>query len=345
MNNDPPLVAEEDLKLIHALQIGPRLSWTVLGEILDRHPTSLAQRWRRLEQSGVAWITAHALGRPDQMALSFHDVVCAPGRGRSVAEAMGRIPEVFTIEECHRDRDFMLTVIAASPTQLTQTVYPRLAGVPGLTRYESSFCTRLHRTASDWELDALDPAQRQALRSAVGPRPAATAALGDLPPSSGPIADILGLNGRATAAQVAAATGQHPATARRRLHRVLESGALSFRCDVSHQATGYPVMCQWFARLPVAEHSAAATELSRLGALRLCASTTGRTNFMFMTWHRSAADIMAVEQSATQRLPQLEIRETVIISNIPKRAGWQLDAEGRRTESFRGVHADWLGPA
>lgn len=341
MNNSPQLLDEEDLQLVNALQLGPRLPWTTLGKVLDRHPTSLAARWRRVEGAGGAWITAHPRGHPDQMALSFHDVRCQPSHRRSVAEAIGRIPEVFSVEECHRDRDFMLTVIAANPALLTETVYPQLEAIPHLTGFESTFCTRLHRTASEWELDALSPGQRRALMEAAGPQPTPGAYQGPPPASFGPIMRTLGQDGRATAAQIAESTGLHPATARRRLQRVLDSGALNFRCDVSHRATGYPVMCQWFARLPASDHDAAAEELATMGALRLCASTTGRSNFMFMMWHRSATDIMAVERLAALRLPRLEIRETVIISNIPKRAGWYLDADGRRRGDFVDAGRHW----
>ncbi|HEY4615580.1 MAG TPA: AsnC family transcriptional regulator [Citricoccus sp.] len=330
----PTLLAEEDLQLVHALQIGPRLSWSVLGEVLGVHPTSLAARWRHLEESGLAWVTAHPVGHPDQMALSFHDVQCAPGRRREVAAAITALPDVFTVEECHRDRDLMLTVITPSPTVLTERVYPELDRVPGLARYETAFCTRLHGSGGDWQLDALSPDQRAALRHAAGPSASAPARYVTPPASFGPIVRALGRNARTTAAQIAQETGLHPATARRRLQKVLDSRSLSFRCEVSHRAAGYPVVCQWFARLPAADHDAAAAALASLGALRLCASTTGRTNFTFMMWLRSAADIMTVEQAASKRLPGLEIRESVIIADIPKRVGWLLATDGTRTDRF-----------
>jgi DNA-binding Lrp family transcriptional regulator len=334
-------LTEEDLQLVHALQIGPRLSWSVLGEILGVHPTSLAVRWRHLEQRGLAWTTAHPVGHPDQMALSFHDVQCAPGRRREVTAAILGVPDVFTVEECHRDRDLMLTVITPSPAVLTASVYPRLDRVPGLARYETAFCTRLHGSGGDWQLDALSPDQRSALRAAAGPRPESSARYVAPPPSFGPIVRALGRNARTTAAQIAEETGLHPATARRRLQKVLDSRSLTFRCEVSHRAAGYSVVCQWFARLPAADHDAAAAALASLGALRLCASTTGRTNFTFMMWLRSAADIMTVEQAAARRLPGLDIRESVIIASIPKRVGWLLDADGARTSRFVPPGSTW----
>lgn len=319
---------EEDLRLINALQIGPRLPWTVVGEALDRHPTSLAARWDRLSSGGAAWITAHPVGNPDQMSLSFHDVQCDPARREDAVRAIARIPDVFTVEECYRDRDMMLTVIAPTTTWLVESVYPQLDQVPGLTRYETSYCTKLHTGAYSWRLDTLTPAQRTALQKAADSRKPHR---GPLPPKYRPIIQELSRNGRATAAEIAEAVGLHPATARRQLQKILDAGVLSFRCEVANGLTGYPIICQWFARLPASRHDDAAAQLGSLGSLRLCASTTGATNFMFMMWLRTAADIMAVERTAAERIPDLELVESVVIANVRKRVGWMLNRDGTAT--------------
>jgi DNA-binding Lrp family transcriptional regulator len=319
---------EEDLQLINALQIGPRLPWTVLAEVLDRHPTSLAARWDRLSAAGAAWITAHPMGSPEQMSLSFHDVQCDPARREDAIRAIAGMPDVFTIEECYRNRDMMLTVITPTPTWLVESVYPQLDQVPGLTRYETSFCTKLHYGAYNWRLDTLTQGQRKALQQAVGSR---SPHHGPLPPKHRQIMQELCRNGRATAADIAVAAGLHPATARRQLQKILDAGVLSFRCEVAHGLTGYPIMCQWFGRLPAGGHAEAAAQLASLGSLRLCASTTGSTNFMFMMWLRTAADIMAVERSAVERIPGLELVESVVIANVRKRVGWMLNRDGTAT--------------
>lgn len=335
---ETPSLAEDDLRLINALQIGPRLSWTVLGEVLERHPTALAARWRRLSREGLAWITAHPVGRPDQMSLSFHDLRCTPGSREDVRRAVCAMPDVVTVEECHRDRDLMLTVLAPSETTLSEEIYPQWESLPGLAGFETSFCTRLHANGGGWRLSALSGEQLRALHAAAATAPTRPARV---PASFGPILRELERDGRATAAEIAAATGLGPATARRRVREVLGSGALTMRCEVSHRAVGYSLVCQWFARLPVEAHDEAARALASIGALRLCASTTGRANFTFMMWLRSAAEIMAVERAVAQLLPGLELRESVIIAAIPKRVGWQLDREGRRTGHFTPFSAMW----
>lgn len=319
---------EADLRLVNALQIGPRLPWTVIGDILGGHPTSLAARWDRLTASGAAWITAHPVGSPDQMSLSFHDVQCDPARREDAVRAIAEIPDVFTIEECYRNRDMMLTVITPTPTWLVESVYPQLDRVPGLTRYETSFCTKLHYSAYSWRLDTLTAGQRNALHHAAGSR---TPHRGALPPKYRPIIQELSRNGRATAAEIAGAVGLHPTTARRQLQKILGAGVLSFRCEVANGLVGYPIICQWFARLPAGRHNDAAAQLGSFGALRLCASTTGATNFMFMMWLRTAADIMAVEQAAAKRIPDLELVESVVIANVRKRVGRMLNRDGTAT--------------
>lgn len=343
MDTASEVLEEEDLALIHALQLGPRLPWTTLGEVLERHPTAVAARWRRLEESGMAWLAVHPRGDPERVTLSFHDVRCEPSERRSVVSALAEIPEIFTIEECYRDRDLMLTTATSSQATLAQAVYRQLDRIPGLLRYETAFCTRLHASGGDWELDALSTDQRRALRAVAGPRPGPGPDPDRvrLPESYAPIVRALGRNARATAAQIAQETGLHPATARRRLQTVLDSRSLSFRCELAPHRAGYPVLCQWFARLPAADHELAATTLASTGALRLCASTTGRTNFTFLMWLRSAAEIMTVEQAVTRDVPRLDLRESVIIANNPKRVGWILNPDGTRTGGYLAPAAAW----
>lgn len=268
------------------------------------------------------------MGRPGGMTLSFHDVVCDPAQRPAAVQALEEIPDVFSIERCLRGRDTMLTVITPSLVWLTEHVYPQLDQVPWLQRYESSFCTRLHHIAAEWRLGVLDAQQHRRLREAAGQRRPYT---GRQPSHFAAILRELARDGRASAAQIAEATGLNPATIRRQLRQVLDSGAVTIRCETSHRAAGFPVVCEWFCRLPAAGHEAAVAALRTMTTLRLCTSLTGPANFRFMMWLRSPADIMTVEQRIAARIPGLEVLESVVITEIPKRVGRVLDLDGRST--------------
>ena len=261
------------------------------------------------------------------MTLSFHDVVCDPAQRPAAVQALKDIPDVFSIERCHRGRDMMLTVITPSLMWLTEHVYPQLDQVPGLQRYESSFCTRLHHIAAEWRLGVLYAHQQRRLREAAGQRSPYT---GRTPSHFAAILRELARDGRASAAQIAAATGLNPPTVRRQLRQVLDSRAVTIRCETSHRAAGFPVVCEWFCRLPAAEHEDAAAALRSMSSLWLCTSVTGPANFSFMMCLRSPADIMTVEQRIAAHIPGLEVLESVV-TEIPKRVGRVLDADGRST--------------
>lgn len=71
-------LAQDDLELVHALQIAPRLSWTELGKVLGRHPATLSNRWNRLHSQRVVWILGHLGGRPQMHCTVLLDVEADP---------------------------------------------------------------------------------------------------------------------------------------------------------------------------------------------------------------------------------------------------------------------------
>ena len=338
-------VSEDDLHLINALQIAPRISWSDAAGILGVHATTLAARWDRLRASGAAWTTAHLIGDPKQMCLALVDVDCEMRQRAEVTAALAAIPEVVTVEEAASNRDLMLTVITPTLGRFSDAVVPQFKEIPGLLKYRTSLCTRLHVGGYAWRLNVLDKAQQNALKACAGPEapgaapPAVPGA--PLPQSHLDLVPFLAQDGRATAAEIARSLGRNPATVQRQLNRVLSSGLLSFRCEIAQQYSGYPVTCQWFANVPPGGHEAAAAELRSFRNVRLAASTTGRTNFVIVMWLHSLADVMNAELALQQRIPGLELAESVVVLSAAKRVGWMLNPDS--TASGAVVPAVGLG--
>ena len=327
-------ISEEDLQLVNALQIAPRISWSDAAGILGAHATTLAARWDRLRASGAAWSTAHLMGDPKQMCLALVDVDCEMTLRADVTAALAAIPEVVTVEEAASNRDLMLTVITPTLAHFSDVVLERLKEIPGLTKYQTSLCTRLHSGGYAWRLNVLDKAQMAALQALAGPEASGPATAGQgapLPPSHLELIPFLARDGRAAAADIARALGRSPATVQRQLNRVLASQVLSFRCEIAQKYSGYPVSCQWFANVPPGQHEAAAAELRSFRNVRLSASTTGRTNFVILMWLHSLADVMNAEQALQLRIPGIELMESVVVLNSAKRVGWMLNPDSTAT--------------
>jgi DNA-binding Lrp family transcriptional regulator len=339
-------LSEEDLRLINALQISPRISWSDAGEVLGVHATTLAARWDRLKAAGAAWTTAHLMGDPKNMCLAMVDIDCEMDLRPQVTAALAELPEVITIEEAASNRDLTLTVITQDLDQFSTSLLPRLKEVRGLTKYHTSLCTRIHTSGYAWRLNVLTKGEQQALRAMAGPESANPSApdaiVVPLPESHLALIPLLSRDGRASAAEIARALGRHPATAQRQLGRVLNSRMLSFRCEIAQKFSGFPITVQWFANVPAGQHEAAATELRSVRNVRFSASTTGRTNFTMIMWLRSLAEIMEMELAIQQRIPGIELVESVVMLNTAKRVGWMLNPDSTATGTVVAPYGELL---
>ena len=322
-------LSEEDLALIQVLQTYPRMGWADAAKVLGVHATTLAGRWDRLKSTGAAWVTAHLAGDPQQMLLAFVAVDCDMNLRDSVTAELAEVPEIVTVEEAASSRDLMLTVVTGTLDEFSEKVVARLKAIEGLTKYQTALCTRLHSSGDEWHLNVLGKSQLATLRTlGRGPGTAKRqAAAGPLPQSHLDLLPYLARDGRATAAEIARELGRHPATVQRQLNRVLASGILLFRCELAQRYSSFPVTCQWFANVPAGRHEEAAAAFRTISNVRLSASTTGATNFVIIMWLQSLADVMTAELALQQKVPGIELVESVVMLRTVKRVGWMLNED------------------
>ncbi|SJM63672.1 Lrp/AsnC family transcriptional regulator [Gulosibacter sp. 10] len=324
---EPSILDDEDAMLIHALQIAPRASWAELGAVLGVHPSTLATRWQRIVDAGVAWVSAHPIGTRTNPMLVFIEVRCGLAVRETVIGAFSRFPEIVSIDISARDRDMLLTVSADSIESVSEWLMPEIAKIPGVVHLDISMVTRLHFGGDGFRMRALGREQQRAAER-LAPRRAERGPASRIHPD---VLRALVYDGRRPAADIARELGLAEATVRRQIRSALARDVLRLRCDVSQDMTGLPVTCQWYGALPAALHDAAAEAISHLPGLRLCASTTGRTNFFIVMWLRSVGDVLAVEQELAAAVPELELRENAVALQIVKRVGWLLGEGGRAT--------------
>lgn len=318
---------EQDLALLHGMQITPRVSWAAAAAVLGSTPATVAARWERLRHAGLAWVTAHPAGDSGGLVVSLVEVDCLPGSRADVVHAVCADPRAATVEESARDRDLLLTVMTPDLPELTRFVLDDLSRIPGVQRTRTHLTTAIHTQGRDWRLDALDPHQRagfERLAATAGPNTGP-------PPDAWPLIEALARDGRASAADLARLTGRNPATVRRQLPRLIACGLLSFRCEVAQVASQWPIACTFVGRVPAPEHGRTAAALATLAELRLCVSTTGSSNFMFTVWVRSLQRLLELERLLAEKLPWLGIAESAVTLRTPKRMGWMLDSRGRAT--------------
>ncbi|MDQ4488956.1 Lrp/AsnC family transcriptional regulator [Sinomonas sp. ASV486] len=325
---DGPLLdvlSEEDLELINALQIAPRVTWQDAGAILGVRPATLAARWERLESQGLAWITSYGVGDPTEMTLAFVDVDCSPGTVMSVADALNAIPEVQTVELPAGHHDAMLTVFTRSLYDYANVVAPAILAIPGVERIHAALGSTLHQAGHSWRIPALD-AKKSAAFAQLAERPRSS---GPLTPACHDLLPLLARDGRASSAQMAKELGRNPSTVQRQLAKVLGSGLVAFRCDVAQLAVGFPATCTWYAKVPSGQHTAAAAAIRSIRSVRLSASITGRANFIVTMWLRSVAEVAAAEMAMAEKVPGIEFLESIVVLRVTKRMGVLVGPDSR----------------
>ncbi|MER5387657.1 Lrp/AsnC family transcriptional regulator [Saccharopolyspora sp. NPDC002686] len=326
--------SEDDLALIHALQLRPRAPWAALAPALGSSPTVLAQRWARLRAAGLAWITAYPLhGELAGGAMvALVEMNCAPGSVEAVARKLERMPRVHNIEYAAQGRDLLVTVSAASFEKLSALLLDELPALPGVASLHSHIGAKMHIEGSQWQLDALDRAQREeVLRTGRTEQDRSSERIYLRPDIYGPLVAELAHDGRATAAELAEKVGRPTSTVRRQLAALLHSRTLRMRCEVAQLHTRWPMAVIWWCRLP---SSALAETISRLredSRVRLCMSVTGSANLVINAWTADMTDLLAMQAHLERLMPTGQVLNSSVILRTRKRVGWLMHPDGRCT--------------
>lgn len=324
--------SELDLALVNALQLRPRASWTELAPLLGVTAGTLARRWDRLTEAGLAWVYA-APGREFSRSrcTAFVLLRCAPGARPGLTAALSALPEVVTIEvTAPGSTDLLLDVLAPDLASLTRFLTDELDALPGVTSAGCLLATSMYVEGSRWRLRSLDPAQLTALSGAASTarEPVHTLELDAVDRS---LLHQLVREGRLGWADLAERTGASPATVRRRLRRLTDSGILTFRCDIAAPLAGRPVPVSLLAQAPARDIAAVHRAFAALPECRLVAAVTGPSNIFATLWVHDLGDIQRREAVLCSRLTNLTVTDRIVGLHTVKRMGHLLDHDGRRT--------------
>ncbi|MFJ3712354.1 Lrp/AsnC family transcriptional regulator [Streptomyces sp. NPDC090053] len=324
--------SELDLALVNALQLRPRAAWTELAPLLGVAASTLARRWDRLTGAGLAWVCA-APGREFSRgrATAFVLLRCRPGARSRLADRLSKFPETATVEVTGSgSADLLLDVLAPDLPSLSRFLTGTLDQLPGVTSVSSLFATSLYVEGSRWRLRSLDQSQLTALGNSASTAPESVHTR-ELDLVDHALLDELVRDGRVGLAELGQRTGTSPATVRRRLRRLTDSGILTFRCDVAAPLAGHPVPVSLLAQVPARDIGTVHRTLAATPECRLVAGVTGPANIFATLWVHDIGDIQRREAALCARVPTLTVTDRIVGLHTVKRMGHLLDHEGRRT--------------
>lgn len=339
---DVATLSEQDLALVAALEAAPRGAWAHIAQVTGMTTATVARHWQRLSADGTVWSTAGP-GRAvwSTQCLSLVEVHCSPGNALRIARILAEDGRALTVEITTGNADILLTVLSTDPAALSRYVLERLGRIPGITGTTTHIVTGRYRDGANWRASTLP--HTTPLPSA--PRPPGDRA--SAPPAR--MTDVdrllllrLGLDGRSTFAELAAAAAVSEATARRRTDRLIRTGLALPRTEAAAPAVGWPVSAVLFIDAPIRTLTEAARAAARNPQVRLAAITASTPGLAVVAWLRHVGHIHALEQDLLRQVPQLEIARQMIVLRTLKRMGRILDADGR---AVRAVPMDYWSEA
>lgn len=320
---------ELDRAVVHALQIRPRASWTLVGDVLGVNPVTAARRWQRLEEAGLAWVTAYPRLSDSRIVVSgVVEVDTEPGAAEDVAHVLAAVPTVANVKLMAGGRDLVATVQARDLNGLARLTTLLFQGTPGVRATRTHVSTGVPTEGSRWRLRSLDAAQCARIEAAMPvPAPTTGEATVGWDALDTRLVELLSTDGRMSLRELAAATDAGLTTVRRRLQTLLASG-VSLRCDLARPLSGWPLSAVYFASVPGQYLEETSRVLTGIREVRSCAITAGPHNLVIDVWLRVLADVHAFEAHLSRQLPRLTIGDRSVVLRTVKHMGRLLDRDG-----------------
>lgn len=327
-------LTETDLALVDAVQVNPRASWEVIGQVLGTSPAAAARRWRALQSDGRAW-TSITMGP----ALSRGAVVQLACRGDDADEVVARLcelPQAFTVGRTTGDFDVWALLSALTPAALAHTVLDVLAALAPTARVRSHAYFRVHG-GPRWRLGVLERGQADRLRGAAR-RPLRREAPTGLDRR---IFTALGDDGRRSWTSVAHELGLAPQSVRRHVERLERRGLATFRADVARPLAGWPLAGLMWLAVDDAALSAVSHDLGAWSETRFCASLASPTDLLLVVGLHDVDHLNDLMHRLARTHPGVRVVDRQLLLRFAKVAGRLLDRDGR---SVRVIPVDpWAG--
>ncbi|WP_205215068.1 Lrp/AsnC family transcriptional regulator [Amycolatopsis albispora] len=309
-----------DRRLLHALQLDGRASFSRIGEVLGVSGQTVARHYTALRSHGM--IKVIGLSDPDLLGevLWLTRVRCTPDAAGAVAGAIARRDDtawvhltsggteivcVTRVPGGNSDENTpLLQQLPHTPRVLDVTAQcvlnVFLGGGEGLLR-KARVLTAAEVEALSWTTDATP-------RHEMSEQDCAMLAL-------------LRTDGRTQIAELAAATGWSQTTVRRRLAELRAGGLLRFVVDFDHRLLGYGVhVLLWLSVEPADLEMAGTLMAEEHPEVAYVAATTGRTNLVAGVVCTSVKDLYGYLTRRLAVLPGVRQIETAPVVRTLKSA-------------------------
>jgi DNA-binding Lrp family transcriptional regulator len=307
-----PTLDALDLKLLQALELDGRASFSRIAQVLGVSDQTVARRFRRLRTSVHLRVTGMTddgrLGR----SVWIVRLGCAHHTASRLAAALAARPDTHYVDLAAGGTEVVCAVSPRTPRERDALLLERLPRTPDVTSVGAHCVLRAYYGNSlRWlrKISALEPDEERELRAPV---PARTTEPVALDAADHGMLAVLGRDGRASLTEMQTATGLSERAVKKRLDRLRATGVLHLAVEYDHEPLGRGV--EALIWLTVAPHALAATgrAVAAHPEVRFAAAVTGRANLVVSALCRTTDDLYTLLDKGIGALTEVREAETVL---------------------------------
>ena len=301
----PPMEDLDDLdrKILAALHMNGRASWTDIAQLIGTSTTTVARRAQQLFASGVVRVAVLPhLEHDGPVHVFMVRLTCAPGSQLKVAGLLASNPDIRFVTIVTGGYDIVFELVAPKHRDLFSMLVDFVHRIPGSLQSNADLVLHTYKVSYDWSSRVL------------GDRPVPFAA----PPMphmcerdhfdevDREVLAAMRDDGRASFQSVAARLGISESTARRRLEAMLERGCASVATFIPAAALGYEAEILFWLSVEPSMLESVAERLSGERGVRVIASVLGQASLMCEVIMPTTADIHRFTSRTLAAVPGIQ---------------------------------------
>ena len=264
-----------DRRIVAALQVNGRASWTDIAQLVDTSVTTVARRAQQLFASGLVRVAAvpHPTGATgaDMVIVRLR---CAPGAQLDAGAAIAALPEVRFVAVVTGAYDLVAEIEVDKGRALHTLLIDGLQHIPGVQRSVADLELHTYKATHGWSRQLLGAA------ALAAPQPVHDCPPGHVDELDEKIVDVLRQDGRASFQAVAQGLGVSESTVRRRFEALYSTGCVQVITLVPAAALGFEAEMFFWLSVAPARLAAVAAALAALPGVRYVAATLGQQSLM-----------------------------------------------------------------
>ncbi|MBT2387563.1 Lrp/AsnC family transcriptional regulator [Streptomyces sp. ISL-11] len=302
---------EIDLRLLHALEVDARASFSRIAAVLGVSDQTVARRFRRLRsEAGLRVVAVRCAAARPGIEHWLLRLRCTPDGAATIAEALARRPDTSWIGLTSGGTEVACTTSMRTRVESDELLLGKLPRTPHIVEIRAQ--QLLHRFfggPSGWlaKSGALTVAEVAAL--APEPRPHPGPAV--ISQEDEALVAALERDGRATFPELQKATGRSESAVKRRLAQLVGSGAMYVDVEFDTERFGFRTAAMLGITAAPRSLKAVGAALAAHPEIAYAAATTGPSNLMAVAVTRDTAHLYRYLSEGIGTLDGVEHVETM----------------------------------